>query len=396
LVDDGSADLHWEAVEKDKNADGDPIYKTIMSFPGMSKEESLVAMLGGNANARAILEAHNIGVSDEMSAAELGAAIASTINTGIGGSLDIAYTQFKDNLNKDWYGIYQSYTANEAFYKAYTNRGVYRGDQAILREKNIGETITSDLEYYAVMHPYLVAEIEKIGGTGVTDPLAYLAANTSKFVYDGWGSVTLHNQIHDGLKQAFDETIANGGALPPATKDGLWLRFQDASYNGNLYLSMHTLGMAIDFDSANNGFYTFNNYELTNRAYNDYIAKNLGQSLATVQGWVDNQNLAAASRAYKEYVDSEVDRLSDALSQLAGQGSGYDFDRLLTRQYNLSSQLDELKAIQEDLLQIDQRYRVQQLRFNFNQTFTDTMRKYFSWGGDWPKSKDYMHFEVKR
>jgi hypothetical protein len=58
--------------------------------------------------------------------------------------------------------------------------------------------------------------------------------------------------------------------------------------------------------------------------------------------------------------------------------------------------LNELKAIQKDLVTIDQRYRVQQLSFNFNQTFTDAMRNYFSWGGDWRYSKDYMHFEVKR
>jgi hypothetical protein len=396
LVDDGSADLHWEAVVKDTSANGNPIYKTIMSFPGMSKEESLIALLGGSTNARSMLAANNISVTDGMSATELGAAIASAMNTGAGGSLTIAYSQFKDNLNKDWHGIYQSYTANEAFYKAYTNRGLYRGDEAILQAKNMGEAISSDLEYYAVMHPYLLTEIGKIGGTGVTDPLAYLAANTSKFTYEGWGSVTLHNQIHTGLKQAFDETLANGGTLPPATNDGLWLRFQDASYNGDLYLSMHTVGMAIDFDSAHNDFYTFNNYELTNRTYNNYIARTIGMPLTGVQGWVDNQSLAAASRAYSGYVDSEVDRLSAALSQLEKQGSGYDMDRLLTRQYLLSSQLNELKEIKKELTEIEQRYRVQQLSFTLTQTFTDTMRKYFTWGGDWPKSKDYMHFEVKR
>jgi hypothetical protein len=387
LVDDGSADLHWEAVEKGKAANGNPIYKTIMSFPGMSKEESLVAMLGGNANARAVLEANNITITDNLSAAELGALIASTMNTGAGGSLTIAYSQFKDNLNKDWQGIYQSYTANEAFYKAYTNRGVYRGDQGILQAKNMGEAITSDLEYYAVLHPYLLAEIGKIGGTGVTDPLAYLAANTSKFAYEGWGSVTVHNQMHDRLRQAFDETIANGGSLPPRTNDGLWLRFQDASYNGNLYLSMHTVGMAIDFDSANNDFYPFNNYELTDRTYNGYIERTVGAPLTQVQGWTDNQTLAAASRGYREYVNSEIDRLSAALSQQSGHA-------LSSRLDALEVQLNALKQVQADLNKNAE--LIQQLSFTLNQTFTDTMRKYFSWGGDWPRSKDYMHFEVRR
>jgi hypothetical protein len=391
LVDDDSADLHWEAVEKDN------VYKTIMTFPGMSKEESLVAMLGGNANARAILEINNITASDNLSNTELGAIIAATLNTGTGGSLAIEYTKFKDNLNKDWHGIYQSYAAKEAFYMAHTSRGVYRGDQALLRQENMGEAITSDLEYYAVMHPYLLEEIKNIGGTGVTDPLAYLVENTSEYTYKGWGSVTLHEQMHDGLRQAFDETLANGGVLPPATNDGLWLRFQDASYNGNLYLSMHAVGMAIDFDPANNGFYIFGNNELVNRYLNKYIQSDLETTFNRVQGWDNNQILAQYTREYSNLVNTELDSVNTAITRFLAQPNriGAETVQAINNYHALKARSAELEKIRSDLSRDET--IMPRLEFNLSKIFVNSMlANNFIWGGNWPYSRDYMHFEVKR
>jgi hypothetical protein len=246
IIDDGSADLHWEAVNK-STAD-DPIYKTIMSFPGLTKEESLVAILGGTDAAAAVLAANGIQAAKDASAADMGALLAGLKNDN--GTLKIEYAQIK-GLERNWLGIYQSYTANENFYKQYTIRGVYRGNPELLKRENKGEAVTSDIEYYAIMYQPLLEEIRALGNTTISDPLAYLVANTALFSFSGWGSVTVHNDLHEGLQKAFAETKAGGAAIP-ATSGGLLLRFQDTPYNGKLVLSRHAVGMAVDFAAATN------------------------------------------------------------------------------------------------------------------------------------------------
>ena len=106
LVDDGSANLQWEAAKG----------KTIERFEGMSKEESLISLIGGEEAAKNKLTGKGIVLTGEETTAELGALIVAnfTQTAENGGGLSIDFSS--EQLSRDWKSINTSYVANESFF----------------------------------------------------------------------------------------------------------------------------------------------------------------------------------------------------------------------------------------------------------------------------------------
>jgi hypothetical protein len=382
LADDGSADLHWEAVTKGTTDDGDPIYKTIMSFNGMTKEESLVAILGGGAKARAILEANNITTSDNLSNTELGAIIAATLNTGTGGSLDIAYSEFKDNLNRDWQSIYQSYSDNIAFYTAYGS-GDFHGNQDVLKRENNGDTVTTDLEYYSLLYDPLK---KALGITDNSDPLQVLQSRVHEFTHPGMiGKLMVNDSIREGLTAAFDATLAQGETIPTLDGGGGSLRLRFINTAQGLYLSEHATGEAVDFDPKNNDQYFLTNFAQTNESFNAYLGIQLGKNPKEVRGWEENTALVELYRNYPVYLDNQIARVQSDLKYYQQFAVGRQDELTAVR---LAEELNRLEATREQI-------RLTSLSFTMNKIFVENMRQYFTWGGDWWEQKDYMHFETR-
>ncbi|MDR1419992.1 MAG: M15 family metallopeptidase [Treponema sp.] len=355
LVDDESADLHWEAVNKGTKED--PVYKTIMSFKGMSKEESLVALLGGNENALQMLQQNEIFFDGNINGQILGSLIIDNFTDVTSGVLNIPYSQL--HLNKDWQGIYESYIANETFFKGNT---WFSGRKDLLIAANLGDKLTEYLEYYSLLFEPLKTELPLEGTSYENDPLGYLKANTSVFTYPGETPVRIHNDMIDDLHAAY-KTIKSHvtGALSPgaipSNAAGLSIRFINNDTVDSLYLSDHATGHAIDYDPKNNGQYFIENYARTNKDFNDYLFNKLGILQENAKGWADNQKLLQLYRNYQYYVrDNPL--LSNTVTD-------------------------------------DDLYKIPELNFLFSKTFTETMRKYFDWGGDWWPQKDYMHFQKK-
>ena len=61
--------------------------------------------------------------------------------------LNIAYDQL--HLNRDWQGMYASYTKNQAFFD---NQTWIAGHPEDLKAANQGDDVTTKLEYYTVVH----------------------------------------------------------------------------------------------------------------------------------------------------------------------------------------------------------------------------------------------------
>jgi hypothetical protein len=392
IVDDNSADLHWEAVVK-KDKEGGEYYKTIWyADKGMSKEESLVALLGGKEQALKLLQTNGVSAAGDSSEKSLGELILKN-HLGENSVLSLNYSQFdiKTVTGKDWQAIYDSYTSNKTFYEDYTLRGQYRGDARLLKRENLGDTVTTDLEYYSLLYYPMLDNLEHRGIPDVSDPLAYLAENTDTFSYSGWGSVRIHTSMIDDLKQAFDAT-SNSKAKIPATDGGLLLRFQDSAYKDKLVLSEHALGMAIDFDAKNNGMYSIPEYARNDPAFNDYLkSRNISLS-ETASGYDANKKLAEAFSSYESFLKAKRDSSKDSMINAAILVTPDDFQS--ERFYYLLNSVAEPFFYYQDLLKdIDS---IPRLGFSMNKTFVENMRKYFDWGGDWKYSKDYMHFEARR
>jgi hypothetical protein len=404
IADDNSADLHWEAVVK-KDKEGGDYYKTIWyAGEGMSKEESLVALLGGKGQALELLLASGVSTAGGASEKSIGELILKNyLDENSVLSLDYSRFDIETLTGKDWQAIYDSYTGNREFYESYTLRGLYRGDAALLKRENVGDTVTTDLEYYSLLYYPLLDELEGRGITDVSDPLAYLVENTGTFSYSGWGSVQVHTSMLAGLQEAFDAAVKEGAKIP-ATDGGLLLRFQDSAYNNNLVLSEHALGMAVDFDAKNNGMYAITGYARNDPAFNDYLgSRNISLS-GTVSGYDANKRLAEAFSGYENLLQSSLNRWTNSMLKWQQQNAGFINITSMTPSFShhrtedavlqlLNFSAEKVSYYQNLLENVGS---VPKLSFSMDKPFVENMRKYFEWGGDWKYSKDYMHFQAKR
>jgi hypothetical protein len=390
IADDGSADLHWEAVEKEK--DGEKYYKTIWyADEGMSKEESLVALLGGKEQALELLLAKGISYPDGGTEQSIGELVLQNY-LAENSVLSLGYSQFdiQDLTGKDWQAIYDSYAANKTFYENYTLRGVYRGDADVLKRENLGDTVTTDLEYYSLLYYPILENLEKKGISGVSDPLAYLVENTAAFSYPGWGKVQVHSSMTEGLQKAFDATVAAKAKIP-ANNGGLLLRFQDSSYKGKLVLSEHAVGMAIDFDADNNRMYSIGDYARNDKAFNDYLGSWNISLAETITGYDANIKLASAFSNYEDFLQGKRTSSIRNMVDLRALALTVDFpSKDIPAALDFAS--ERFNYYQNLLKNVNS---IPKLGFSMPKAFVENMRDYFEWGGDWPYSKDYMHFETR-
>jgi hypothetical protein len=424
IADDGSADLHWEGVVKN-DKEGREYYKTIWyAGEGMSKEESLVALLGGREEALKLLQANSLLGMAGASEQSIGELILKNY-LGENSVLALDYSRFdmKGVTGKDWQAIYDSYAQNKIFYETYTLRGQYRGDKALLKRENVGDEVTTDLEYYSLLYYPMLNRLKEMGITNVSDPLAYLVENTSSFSYSGWGSVRVHNSMKDGLKKAFDAAI-EADAKIPVTNGGLLMRFQDSSHNNNLVLSEHALGMAVDFDAKNNGMYFITEYVRNNPEFAGYLKSQKISLAEIITGYDANKKLAQAFSGYEKYLEDSLNSSINAVKSLPRNTGLAEIARLYTnrsigigpvygsqnttdletlrkqtagtgsllraRANSLIGEINIKKSLLKDAGSIPK------LSFSMEKAFVENMRIYFDWGGDWKYSKDYMHFEAKR
>ncbi|GHV69429.1 hypothetical protein AGMMS49928_11770 [Spirochaetia bacterium] len=372
LEDDGSADLHWEAVRKG-GTDDDPVYKTLVTAAaGASKEESLVQLLGGADKAKAFMKQNGINFTDEDSDNTLGAALINKFMAPDKKTLNIGYENFV--LEKNWKLIYDTYTKNAAFFKAHSQIEA-RGNPALLKAANQGYDVTAgnDLEYYAILYPYLVKELGLTGPNA--DPLSHLADNMMEYTYPGWeGKVWINKNMEAGLNAAFKETLDMGGTLP-RTDGGFLIRFQDGLYKGDFALSEHSLGTAIDFAAKTNGMYILSDYALKDPGFNKYIFEKMGKNQSELKSYDDNLNFARFNDTYKQYLETKI-------------GPSW---------YSGDSKPTEIKQYSDALTYLRQNPKsLPALTFTLEKVFVDNMMKYFEWGGEWKSSKDYMHFQLKR
>jgi hypothetical protein len=379
IADDNSADLHWEAVNK--GTDKDPQYKTIWSAGGMTKEESLIALLGGKEKAQALLEAKGVSIAENSLENTLGALVmANFLNENSVLSLEYAQFDIKGVTLKDWQAIYNSYTANEDFFENYS---WISGREDLLTKANLGDTVTTKLEYYSLLFNDLIKKLPLKGTAYENDPLAYLKESTTVFSYPEWGSVRINKAMALNLGFAFDLTKLEGGTIPK-NSGGLSIRFMNNDDN-ELKLSEHAKGMAIDFDSNNNGQYFIGNAVKTNAELNSYL-KSLGLSLSqNATGWDANQKLAQAFSGYKSYLLQNELYHSGLVIQSSLSGDDISRDQ--------EKQARELMVYYQKLRQSSN--SIPQLAFSMDKIFVENMRKVFNWGGDWPLQKDYMHFEAR-
>jgi exonuclease VII small subunit len=375
VVDDGSADLHWEAVVKKRR--GKEENKTIWrAEEGMGKEESLVALLGGAGNVIQMLLEAGIMFAD-VSDKGLGNSIISSFTDAATGALTIDYSEF--TFEKDWRGIYQSFTKNEDFLKNNTSGSGFVGNARLLAQANGDESVTHLLEYYALLYNPLKEALDITDGS---DPLEVLKNQVVLFTHPALDRpITINVAIKDDLQRALDETLAMGGTIPPiGYGGGLAIRFIDSP--NELALSNHATGLAVDFDPANNGVYSISNYLLKDEEFNNLIYREMQKNQRDVYGWEENQQLAKlyrlvgqASLAPDYYVSNPMPgplTHDDSLAGLYGNEI-----------INIRSNSQRTSAIPV-------------LSFNMGKVFVESMSKYFTWGGNWPEKKDYMHFEKKR
>jgi hypothetical protein len=367
--DDGSADLHWEAVNKGTKEN--PKYNTIWKAgEGVAKEDGLVQLLGGEEKAKQLLSEKGIEMTGNETAGELGALLYANFSEG--DILNIDYSQFQ--LDQDWQAVYDSYTANEAFFNNYT---WIAGNKNSLTKANLGQEVTTKLEYYSLLFSDLTEMLPLDGSGYENDPLGYLQSVTSVFSYPDWGSVRVHNDMIDGLKQAFDATIAEGGTIP-VSSGGLTIRFM-SNDSDKLNISNHATGRAIDFDAANNQQYFISRNSVNNVRFSQFLLEHeIGQQ-KNVAGWRANQVMAELFNSYRGIILQNKANVDMKLSHFFNKPE--------------TPYVKELKKLSEYFADVLK--EIPPLSFNLDKNFTKNMRKYFNWGGDWWPQKDYMHFEAR-
>jgi hypothetical protein len=386
ITDDGSADLHWEGVVK-KDKSGKESYKTIWyAGQGMSKEESLVTLLGGKEQALNILQTNGISGADNSTEKSIGELILQNYMDE-NSVLSLDYSQFavKEVTGKDWQAVYNSYAAHENFFN---NNSWISGREDLLTRSNLGDQVTTKLEYYSLLFYPLTEELPLSGTVYENDPLAYLKANTEIVQFEGMGSVRVSSAMAPDLNKALEAAKLTGGTIP-RTSGGLAIRFMNNDTLDELVLSDHATGMAVDFDAANNMQY-FIGAARNNPEFNNYL-KNRNISLSEpVTGYDANKKLALAFSSYESYLESMRDYYQKRPTQLTLQSLNYpriDFDlsafNFALNQFNYHQGL--LKNVNS----------IPKLNFSMDKIFVENMRNYLDWGGDWKYQKDYMHFQAR-
>jgi hypothetical protein len=222
-------------------------------------------------------------------------------------------------------------------------------------------------------------------GTDI-DPFTYLAENTSVFSYPGWpGSINVQNDMKAALTTAFDNTKAQGGSIPPLGAGGGSLNFR--FIDNTLALSKHALGLAVDFDPANNGVYSLSEYARTNPDFNNYLDRNMGIAQDQVKGYDANMKLAELYRVYQDVVLMQLEALDSSVVSSSNPGGDRYSDTFYQGLLNLQRVGEKYVEL------IESPELIPKLYFSMDKTFVETMRRSFTWGGDWPNKKDYMHFE---
>ncbi|MDR1636576.1 MAG: M15 family metallopeptidase, partial [Treponema sp.] len=389
IVDDNSPDLHWEAVVK-KNKAGKDYYKTIWyAGKGMSKEESLVALLGGKERALQLLQGNDVSGADGVSGQSIGELILKNY-LGENDVLSLAYSQFdiKGVTGKDWQAIYDSYTAHETFFN---NNSWISGREDLLTRANLGDKVTTKLEYYSLLFDLLTKKLALSGTAYENDPLAYLETNTEIVQFGGMGSVRVNSAIAPDLSKALEATKSQGGAIP-AISGGLSIRLINNDTLDKLELSNHATGMAVDFDAANNRQYFIGTYARNNPEFNNYLkSRDISLSAATAAGYDANQKLAKAFDGYETYLEGRKDFYM--------REAGYQLYLISNQLYPLvdfaalDSATERFNYYNNLLKDIN---LIPKLSFSMDKVFVENMRNHFEWGGSWKYQKDYMHFEAKR
>jgi hypothetical protein len=385
IVDDGSADLHWEAVERDKDKSGAATYKTIMAFTGKNKEESLVELLGGAEKAKELLAEKKVKLKGDETIGELGKLlIGSYSGTDTSGALTIGYENFK--LNRDYKAIYTSYSNNKKFID--DNMYVHPGNLDALRKANGGEDIPygvkGNLEYYVVLTDYYNKTPEIAGTKYINDPAGYLLANTTVVSGHGLTSpVRVSNEIAAALISALDDTIKAGGEIPAVEPGGgLGFRFMKNT-EPYLELSEHAFARAVDFAPGSNGQY----FVPTDPYLDAYLEKQMGMKPGSASGYTDQYKMASLISGYEGYLDTRLQEINKIIAQADTLSLAPAIRDSIKKQYEAEKII--INTIKRDMK------RYPKTSFSMEKTFVESMRKSFRWGGDWWRQKDYMHFEMR-
>jgi hypothetical protein len=388
IADDDSADLHWQAVVK-KDGNGGEYYKTIWrAGQEMDKEESLVALLGGKEQALKILQTNGVPGADNSTEKSIGELILRNYMDG-NGVLSLDYSRFamKEVTGKDWQAVYNSYTAHESFFN---NNSWVSGREDLLTRANLGDKVTTKLEYYSLLFEPLIEKLPLPGTAYENDPLAYLEANTEIVQFEGMGSVRVSSAIASYLKETM-EAVKSAGGTVPKTSGGLSIRFMNNDTLDSLELSDHATGMAVDFDAANNKQHFIGAYAKNNPEFNAYLkARNISLS-ETVTGYDANKKLALAFNNYESYLESKRNYFIQIMVERRSLLLTNDPHPYANR-YNLNLAGNQFNYYQDLLKNVNS---IPRLDFSMDKIFVENMLKYFDWGGDWKYQKDYMHFQAK-
>ena len=159
------------------------------------------------------------------------------------------------------------------------------------------------------------------------------------------------------------------------------MRFIDNQSFQQMYLSNHAIGNAFDADVV----YSPDEFlprGLVNDAYfGDYIEDRTGLRPGQERGWQQNIEYAQLFNAFPQYMDDRLEEIGntiDALSGVVGMGS-------VVAAYRAEE--NQIRAI----LEADYDYPT--LQIGMDEIFVESMRRFFTWGGDWRYYKDYLHFE---
>ena len=294
--------------------------------------------------------------------------------------LNISHDQLA--LNRDWQGMYESYTANQSFFDA---RTWIAGNKDALRAANQGDDVTTNLEYYTLLYEPLKAALnQRFGVSGGTDPLQYLVENTSEVQVDGWNSpLRVHNTIADNLRRGLQNTINAGEQIPPHS-GGLVIRFQTNDDN-RLRLSNHSLGMAFDIDVANNPQWFLKKESVNDPYFTRYIQNTMGVRPKGVSGWEQNRRYAELVNGFSDYLEHRKNSLENMIKQSLSLRR-YDLLPEYNKEWNeITNSITKWKGLPE-----------KSLEFNMIRTFVNNLIDAgFKWAGDWWYQKDYMHFEAE-
>ena len=378
---DNSTNLNWQAVMKDYG------FKQIMELEGANEQESLVQLVGGDEKARRMLADEGVKLSGDESPEELGNLLIDTFRDEKNPSvLNIAYDQL--HLNRDWQGMYESYTKNQAFFD---NQTWIAGHPEDLKAANQGDDVTTKLEYYTVVHdPLKKALVSQFGlSNPKIDPLQYLVDNTTVIqptMANGLDRpIRLHNSMVDDFTAGLKNTVAQGGVVPRHS-GGLTMRFIDNVYEGQqrgLYLSNHATGRAFDMDYDNNKQY-FVPAALANAPYyTSYVQDRMGIAPNAARGWEQNRQLAELTRRFPRYLDTRSEQLKRDIKILS---SVPGMQRVVSHLRNEEEQVSDF---------LREKMKYPDLRFGMDRTFVENMRQRFDWGGDWWRQKDYTHFQQR-